>query len=179
MNEDPSTGSESSATPFWGSMTIPEGGPFFFEIFAGEAGLSKAVNALGTPILPPIEIEIKGLVNQSVDLFDPAVLAHIHLLIEHKKIKAIHFGIPCSSFSLARKDDGGPPPLRDMDHLRGKSGLAAMIRQRWSSATCVQTPPRSWFRHATATGSYGRSRILMDHTCGSWRSYKSWLSYRQ
>ena len=106
-------------------MTIPEGGPFFLEIFAGEAGLSKAVSALGTPILPPIEIEIKGLVNQSVDLFDPAVLAHIHLLIEHKKIKAIHFGTPCSSFSLARKDDGGPPPLRDMDHLRGKSGLAA------------------------------------------------------
>ena len=64
------------------------------------------------------------MVKQSVDLFDPSVLAHIHLLIEKGKILAIHFGTPCSSFSLARKADGGPPPLRDQVHLRGKPGLA-------------------------------------------------------
>ena len=115
MNEFPS--------PFWGSMQVPDQGPFFLEIFAGEAGLTEAVRKAGGLALPPIEIEVKGIVQEAVDLFDPQVLAHIHLLLEKGKIYYVHFGTPCSSFSIARKDDGGPPPLRDKDHLRGKPNL--------------------------------------------------------
>ena len=36
----------------------------------------------------------------------------------------IHFGTPCSSFSQARKDDGGPPPLRSAAHITGLPGLS-------------------------------------------------------
>ena len=75
-------------------------------------------------ILPPIELDLSEFVKFSTDILDPEVMAHIHLLVQSGKILMIHFGTPCSSFSLARKDDGGPPPLRDHDHIWGKPGLA-------------------------------------------------------
>ena len=35
-----------------------------------------------------------------------------------------HFGTPCNTFSAARKEDGGPPPLRSMDALWGLPNLS-------------------------------------------------------
>ena len=61
-------------------MHVPEEGPFFLEIFAGEAGLTEAVRKAGGLALPPIEIEVKGIVQEAVDLFDPQVLAGQDLL---------------------------------------------------------------------------------------------------
>ena len=86
-----------SRVSFWGSMLIPSGS-FFLEIFAGKAGLSQAIIARGIPTLPPIEIEAGEFVQQSVDVLDPAVQAHLQLLIEAKSVFYIHFGTPCSSF---------------------------------------------------------------------------------
>ena len=42
----------------------------------------------------------------------------------------IHFGTPCSSFSIARKHDGGPPPLRDRQHLWGRHDLSRRDREK-------------------------------------------------
>lgn len=103
-------------------MQIPQGS-FFLEIFAGQAGLSRAISARGIPILPPIEIEVNDFVKQSVDVLDPQVQEHLRRLIQAGVIFYIHFGTPCSSFSVARKNDGGPPPLRDRQHLWGLPGL--------------------------------------------------------
>ena len=109
----------------WGSSGNPLK-PSFLEVFAGEAGLSQAVQAESIPIFPPIEIEFNHFVLQSVDLLDPAVLSHVKSLISDGWVLGIHFGTPCSSFSIARKNDGGPPPLRSkaalwgFQHLRGK-----------------------------------------------------------
>ena len=64
----------------WGSSDTPSK-PSFLEIFAGEAGLSQAVQAESIPIFPPIEIEFNQFVFQSVDLLDPAVLSHVKSLI--------------------------------------------------------------------------------------------------
>ena len=102
----------------WGSSDTPPK-PSFLEIFAGEAGLSQAVQAESIPIFPPIEIEFNQFVFQSVDLLDPAVLSHVKSLISQGWILGIHFGTPCSSFSIARKNDGGPPPLRSKAALWG------------------------------------------------------------
>ena len=115
---------------FWGTQQIPPGGPFFLEIFAGLAGLSEAVLAGGIRILPPVELEVNSFVKFATDILDPEVLAHIHLLIQSGKILMIHFGTPCSSFSLARKDDGGPPPLRDPSHIWGKPGLSPLDQDK-------------------------------------------------
>jgi len=123
-----------SQTSFWGSMQIPHG-RFFLEIFAGQAGLSQAISARGMQILPPIEIETGQFVRQSVDVLDPKVQAHLQLLIEAKIIFYIHFGTPCSSFSVARKNDGGPPPLRDRHHLWGLPGLRPQDQKKVTMGT--------------------------------------------
>eukprot|EP00435_Cladocopium_sp_Y103_P009415 s1300_g2.t1 len=118
-----------SPSTFWGSMQIPSGS-FFLEIFAGQAGLSQAIKARGIAVLPPIEIEVNNFVRQSVDVLSPQIKAHLKLLLEAKVIFYIHFGTPCSSFSMARKNDGGPPPLRDRHHLWGLPGLRPKDREK-------------------------------------------------
>ena len=74
--------------------------------------------------LPPIEINTNQFVQFSVDILRPQVQQHVIKLIRAKVIVFIHFGAPCSSFSSARKADGGPPPLRNRMHLWGFPGLA-------------------------------------------------------
>ena len=104
-------------------MQIPSG-QFFLEIFAGAAGLSQAISARGMQFLAPIELEPNHFVLESVDFLDPLVFQHVELLIDRGVIKFIHFGTPCSSFSIARKKDGGPPPLRDAANLWGLPQLS-------------------------------------------------------
>lgn len=100
------------------------------EVFAGEAGLSQAVSARGMQILPPIEIVINNFVKEKVDILDPAVFQHLRLLIQEGIVIFIHFGTPCSSFSIARKHDGGPPPLRDRQQVWGRPGLSRHDREK-------------------------------------------------
>ena len=111
-------------SPFWGSGFVPSGTQFFVEVFAGEAGLTQAIIARGIKTLPPIEILANNFVVEEVDILDPKVFQHLCKLIQAGCIFFIHFGTPCSSFSQARKDDGGPPPLRDRQNLWGRPALS-------------------------------------------------------
>eukprot|EP00913_Durusdinium_trenchii_P004004 g3708.t1 len=71
------------------------------------------------------QITPNQFVLEAVDLTDSRVLEHLESLIREGRINYIHFGTPCSSFSLARKDDGGPPPLRARRALWGLPNLTA------------------------------------------------------
>ena len=113
-----------SRRSFWGSFQRPEGRQFFLEVFAGQAVLTQAVSKAGISTLPPVEIEANEFVREEVDITDPKVVQHIKLLIEEGYMLYIHFGTPCSSFSQARKDDGGPPPLRSAAYITGLPGLS-------------------------------------------------------
>ena len=42
----------------------------------------------------------------------------------------VHFGTPCTTFSRARRDDGGPPPLRNEQFLLGLSGLSELNAEK-------------------------------------------------
>ena len=117
-------------SPFWGSGFVPSGTRFFVEIFAGEAGLTQAIIARGIKTLPPIEILANEFVVEEVDILDPKVFQHLCKLIRAGCIFFIHFGTPCSSFSQARKDDGGPPPLRDRHNLWGRPKLSRQDQAR-------------------------------------------------
>ena len=105
--------------PFWGSFELPQGRQFFIEIFAGKAVLTRAIAKQGINTLPPIEIDTNEFVSEAVDLTDAKVMQHVKKLIAEGYVCYIHFGTPCSSFSQARKDDGGPPPLRSPEVFRG------------------------------------------------------------
>ena len=53
------------------------------------------------------------------DVLDCDNWSFIMKLIACGAIKFIHFGTPCNSFSAARKEDGGPPPLRSEEFPGG------------------------------------------------------------
>ena len=61
--------------PTW--QDVPEEPPpglqVFVEVFAGNAGTSKAVADLGVPCLPPIELDEKGYNEHSASVMDPIV----------------------------------------------------------------------------------------------------------
>ncbi|CAK9110998.1 unnamed protein product, partial [Durusdinium trenchii] len=81
--------------------------------------ITRAMRAAGFAVLPPIEIECNDEVQFSVDITSEDVIQHLRMLITEGYVFYAHFGTPCSSFSLARKLDGGPPPLRSKDFLWG------------------------------------------------------------
>ena len=42
----------------------------------------------------------------------------------------VHFGTPCTTFSRARRDDGGPPPLRNEQFLLGLGSLSELNAEK-------------------------------------------------
>ena len=101
-------------------------GPWFLEIFSGTARLTAAVRALGVPCLPPIDITVCQEVPSPFDVLDCDNWSFIMKLIACGAIKFLHFGTPCNSFSAARKEDGGPPPLRSEEFPEGFPDLEGL-----------------------------------------------------
>ena len=69
--------------------------------------------------------------NSGCNLGDPQVLDNIVSRIRNHEFVFVHLGTPCTSWSLARRNDGGPAPLRDDgDGLFGLPGLSAADQRR-------------------------------------------------
>ena len=99
-------------------------GPFFLELFAGKAGISEAVLLQGVPILPPVDIVISDMVAAPVDIVDWKFWNKILSVIMAGLVFFLHCGTPCNTFTSARKNDGGPPPLRSALEPMGLQDLS-------------------------------------------------------
>ena len=99
----------------------PPGTRMFLEIFAGEAGITSALRKLGVSCLPPVDLTIAGKCEERTDVY--LVQEKIMTWIKAGAILAVHFGTPCTTYSAARRKDGGPRPLRSTKHLEGLPGL--------------------------------------------------------
>ena len=73
----------------------------------------------GWNTLPPIDIEITGLVLEPCDVLDPQFCSKVVAWLRSGMVVIVHFGTPCTTFSRARRYDGGPPPLRSNEFLDG------------------------------------------------------------
>lgn len=89
----------------------PNGKKPALELFAGCAAWSKAMCRMGFTV-HAFDLDW----GSGGDLLRPTVFAKILNSIKCKAFSYVHMGMPCESWSLARKWDGGPQPLRD-DHL--------------------------------------------------------------
>ena len=69
----------------------------FWEIFSGAAGLTSAFMNVGWTVAPPIDI----LYCADFDLLNPIFLGICLGLIFERRIRLLHVGPPCSSFSMA------------------------------------------------------------------------------
>ena len=104
--------------------------PWFLEMFAGKAWLTRAMKKAGWSTLPPVEINVGGDTLASADLLDPALRRKIDTWIASGCVRLAHFGTPCTTFSRARKNDGGPPPLRTNEFLEGVPKLSAKDKEK-------------------------------------------------
>ena len=98
-----------------------DNGMLFVELFSGCARLSEAMAAQG---FTAIAYDIGY--GAGCDLLDARVRQDLTRFIkQHRKhIALIWLGTPCTSWSRARRLDGGPPPLRDDgDNLWGFANL--------------------------------------------------------
>lgn len=92
---------------------------FILEIFAGTARISSALRKVGLPTFP-IDIDIYP----SHDVLDPECAHSILNWIAGGRVMMVWLGMPCTTFSQARRNDGvGPLPLRDELHLWGLPNL--------------------------------------------------------
>ena len=87
-------------------------------------GLTRAMRRKGWSVLPPIEIVVDGDVQAPADILDSDLQRKLHNWICSGVIALLHFGTPCTSFSRARRNDGGPPPIRSPEHLFGIPGIS-------------------------------------------------------
>lgn len=80
------------------------------EIFSGSAHLSKALVQQG------FRCAAWGIeYNEHCDVLNSVVLRQLLSFLVMRRVVLVWFGMPCQSWSRARRFDGGPPPLRD-DH---------------------------------------------------------------
>ena len=101
----------------------------FLELFSGSGRLSKAIRHRSHRTFQVVEIDIET--DPQHDLSKRALQNFLVLLIKLDKIAAVWMDTPCTSWSLARRNDGqGPPPLRSDEQLWGLSGLSLKDKER-------------------------------------------------
>ena len=99
---------------------------FSLELFAGTARITSSLNGLGYKCYP-----IDCCLFPSHNVLDIHVEHQLIHWIQANRIQFIWLGMPCTSFSRARKWDGlGPGPLRDFNNLWGFKWLSGRDRQK-------------------------------------------------
>ena len=92
---------------------------FCLEIFAGTARLSTALKKAGVCCFP---VDVCIFPSHNVLLSD--IENSISHFIQSGRVKFVWLGMPCTTFSRARKHDGvGPGPLRSSEYLWGLPDL--------------------------------------------------------
>ena len=101
-----------------------------FELFAGTAGLSKALAARG------LQVHTFDSRNGKEHIVNSSTIEARWKDLHADRICFVHVGFPCNTWSLARRHDKvGPGPLRDSDQfLYGLQGLSAVDQQKVDDA---------------------------------------------
>ena len=139
----------------------PNGKKPTLEIFAGCASLSKALCRQGFAAYA-----IDSCWGPGGNLLNSSVLARLQSCLTEDSFSFVHFGMPCESWSRARKFDGGPPPLRDDDKFLygypNRTNADKLKIERGNSL--LIDSPLSWLVYAFTEQYHGwlRTRLLAE-----------------
>ena len=86
-------------------MTDTEADDVFFELFAGDAGLTRAVKRLPGRVLDPRDVTTTGRAQTGVDLSNKTVFVNLKKLIKHRQVRWVHFSPPHRTFSKVKRKD--------------------------------------------------------------------------
>lgn len=99
---------------------------FALEIFAGTARIASALHEQNVSVFP-----IGTCLFPSHNVLDPYISDYISNLIRQQRITLVWLGMPCTTFSRARRNYGlGPGPLRDSNNLWGLPHLKPGERKK-------------------------------------------------
>ncbi len=79
----------------------------FLEVFAGAGGLSAALCREGLSVETPIEAHPEHGYIKEFDLLEQTTFDWLLVCIERGSFKYVHFGLPCSSWSIIQRLNGG------------------------------------------------------------------------
>lgn len=122
MSSERTTPSPAGPKIFQPQATLKSGSrTIVIELFSGCARLSKACANQGFQVYA-YDIDY----GQGCNLLDPLVKSNLKKFIKKNasRIALVWMGTPCTTWSRARKLDGGPPPLRDDSALEGLPNLS-------------------------------------------------------
>ena len=77
----------------------------FLELFAGEAGLTRAVKRRGIAVPSPGDVHTGQSNRRPLDLTKLADFKELKKLIKKKQVRWVHFAPPCRTFPRARRTD--------------------------------------------------------------------------
>ena len=107
--------------------------PCVLEIFAGSGRLTLACRKLGI-----VAFAIDSCLSNTDDLLDPAVESQLISMILSGCVRLVWLGMPCTTFSIARKDDGvGPGPLRSDQYPMGLPDLCPRDQKKVSNGNAL------------------------------------------
>ena len=139
--------------PFGPGMDIEPGETFFLELFAGKGGLTAAVKRAGLRTFEATDVSPDGDV-VFLDLLDDATFRWLLKLAKSGRIRWLHGGPPCKTFSRARRRDqhGYAPTLRSTAFPAGLPGITNrflwegnILATRFAKiATCVHRAGGWW-----------------------------------
>ena len=104
---------------------------WFVEIFAGKARLTRSMRRRGFHCLPAIDLLPCADFPDGCNLFDDHVLIKVLNWARSGLLKIVHFGTPCTTYSIARTDI----TLRSKKWIHGVPGLPAAERSRVQDGT--------------------------------------------
>ena len=135
----------------------------FIEVFAGTAGLSVAVLRAGIELVKSWDIKI----DKRHDLLHEENVKTFFKALQDPCLLAVWFGTPCNTLSPARRDDGGPPPLRSDSFPKGLPNLSEHDQQRVDEANQLATVTAMGMEIAFAN----RAATVLENPCRSrlWR----------
>jgi len=178
--------------------------PAFLELFAGAGGLTAAVARLGLPVHQPVDVrstqgEVIDLVGG--DLLDPRVYRYYVQLARKGKVRWLHGGPPCKTFTKARRRDkfGTARVLRSDQHPEGLPGVKdqrvhdanvlarrfakiARVVHRCGGFWSVENPERSYLWTFSPMVPLAKLRgatfVVGDQCChgGLYRKPTGWLT---
>ena len=103
------------------------------EVFSGSAHLSQALAKQGFWVAA-WDIEY----GPHCDVLRADNLSRLLQFIAHHRVVLVWLGMPCQSWSMARRWDGGPEPLRDSDlYIWGREGMSQADRNKIHSGNIL------------------------------------------
>ena len=117
----------------------------YFHSGLAEFGLGEAI--FKAAALRGIKVRVikRDIRLDGIDLLADEPFATDLLAASDGRFDGFHSGFPCSTFSCTRFLPGGPPPVRERQHLRGRPSNSRAQQLEAEKETCSLCDLQSWY----------------------------------